>query len=75
MTQALLAGDPAAAVSLLQQLAADPKLPGWLRPFIQALQTIVAGSRDRILADVPDLHCSMAAEILFLLDKLEKAGK
>ena len=75
VTQSLLAGDPAAAASLLQQRAADPKLPGWLRPFIHALQAIVAGSRDRTLADVPDLHYSMAAEILFLLDKLEKAGK
>ena len=75
VTQPLLAGDPAAAASLLQQLAADPKLPAWLRPFIQALQAIVAGSRDRTLADAPDLHYTMAAEILFLLDKLEKAGK
>ena len=75
VTEPLLAGDPAAAASLLQQVAADPKLPAWLRPFIQALQAIVAGSRDRTLADAPDLHYTMAAEILFLLDELEKAGK
>ena len=74
VTEPLLAGDPAAAASLLQQLAADPKA-AWLRPFIGALQAIVAGSRDRTLADAPDLHYTMAAEILFLLDKLEKAGK
>ena len=72
VTQPLLAGDPSAAASLLQQVAADPKLPAWLRPSIQVLQTIVAGSRDRSLADAPDLHYTMAAEILFLLDKLEK---
>ena len=75
VTQSLLAGDPVAAAPLLQQFAADPKLPAWLRPFIEALQTIVTGSRDRTLAAAPDLHYTMAAEILFLLDKLEKAGK
>ncbi len=72
VTQSLLAGNPAAAASLLQQLAADPKFAG-LRTFIQALQAIVAGSRDRALADVPDLDYGMAAEILFLIETLEKA--
>ena len=43
-----------------------------LRPFIQALQAIVAGSRDRTLADAPDLDYSMAGEILFLLELLQK---
>jgi tetratricopeptide (TPR) repeat protein len=71
VTQPLLASDPAAAASLLQKRATDPEA-AWLRPFIQALQTIVAGSRDRTLADAPDLNYSMVAEILFLLDKLEK---
>ena len=56
VTAPLLAGDPAAAASLLQQVAADPKLPALLRPFIQALQAIVAGSRDRTVADAPDLE-------------------
>ena len=36
------------------------------------LQTIVAGSRDPALADAPDLHYTMAAEIHFLLEMLEK---
>jgi len=75
VTERLLASDPAAAALVLQQVAADPKLAGWLRPFIQALQAIVAGSRDRSLADAPELDYSMAAEILFLLDRLEKTGK
>jgi hypothetical protein len=44
-------------------------------PFIQALQAIVGGSRDRSLADAPFLNYSTAAEILFLLDELEKVGK
>lgn len=75
MTQALLAGDRAAAASLLKQRAADPNLPAWLRPFIQALQAIVAGSHDRSLADPPDLDYSMAAEILFLIETLEGQGR
>jgi Tfp pilus assembly protein PilF len=75
VTQSLLAGDPATAASLLQQVAADPTLPALLRSFIQALQAIVAGRRDRTLADAPNLNYSMAAEILFLLDELEKAGE
>jgi hypothetical protein len=44
----------------------------WIRPFIQALQAIVDGSRDRALADTPGLHYRMAAEILFLLETLEE---
>jgi tetratricopeptide (TPR) repeat protein len=75
VTQPLLAGDPAAGASLLQQVAADPDLPNDARTFIQAPQTIVAGSRDRGLADAPDLDYTMATETLFLLDKLEEAGK
>jgi hypothetical protein len=71
VTQALLAGDSAQAESLLQQLAADPE-GAWLLHFIHALQAIVAGSRDRTLADALSLHYSMAAEILFLIETLEK---
>jgi hypothetical protein len=71
VTQSLLAGDPAQAASLLQQLAANPDV-AWLLPFIRALQAIVAGSRDRTLADAPELHYTMAAEILFLIETLEK---
>ena len=71
VTQSLLAGKPAEAASLLQQLAADPDAE-WLLPFIRALQSIVAGSRDRTLADAPDLEYTMAAEILFLIETLEQ---
>jgi len=71
--QALRTGDPAAVASPLEQLAADPDLHVLLRPLIPALQAIVAGSRDRTLAGAPDLNCSMAAEILFLIETLEKA--
>ena len=74
VTQPLLAGDPATAAYVLQQLAADPEA-AWIRHLHPSPQAIVAGSRDRAVADAPDLDYSMAAEILFLLDRLEKAGK
>ncbi|MDS4042628.1 MAG: CHAT domain-containing protein [Candidatus Competibacter sp.] len=74
VTQSLRAGDPAAAVSLLQQLAAHPNAIGSLRTFIRALQAIIAGSRDRTLSDAPDLHYTMAAEILFLIETLASRG-
>jgi len=72
VTQSLLAGDDDTVASLLQQLADDPDLPSQVRTFIGALQSIVAGSRDRTLADAPDLDYGMAAEILFLIETLEK---
>jgi len=73
VAQALLADDPATATSGLQQLAARPDF-AWQRSFIQAIQAIVAGSRDRALADAPELNFMMAAEILFLIETLEKHG-
>ena len=73
VTQALQAGDSAAAASYLQELFDDPNRPEWTSPFILALQAIVGGSRDRTLADAPDLHYRMAADILFLIETLEKA--
>jgi tetratricopeptide (TPR) repeat protein len=72
VTQHLLAGDAAAAAAMLQQLATEPKLLAGLGPFIQALQAIAAGSRDRKLADAPVLNFSMAAEILLLIETLEQ---
>jgi tetratricopeptide (TPR) repeat protein len=74
MTERLRAGGPAAAASFLQQLAAAPELPAPLRTFIHALQAILAGSRDRNLANAPDLDYSMAAEIILLIETLEKPG-
>ena len=38
-----------------------------------ALQAIVAGRRDRAIADAPELNYTMAAEILFLLETLEQS--
>ncbi len=74
VTQSLLAGDLAEAATFLQQLGAHPDAVGPLQTYIRALQAIVAGSRDRALADAPELHYSMAAEILFLIETLEKRG-
>ncbi len=73
VTQKLLAGDPAGATSLLHDNAATYNTASW-RAAIRALQAIVAGSRDRTLADAPDLDYMMAAEILFLIETLEKSG-
>jgi hypothetical protein len=71
VTQSLLAGDPDKAASLLQQHAARPDANASFQAYFRALQAIVAGSRDRGLADAPDLSYSMAAEILFLIETLE----
>ena len=75
MTERLHAGGggPAAAASFLQRLAADhANAP--IRTFIHALQTILAGIRDRNLATAPDLDYAMAAEIILLIETLEKPG-
>ena len=72
MTEKLRAGGPPVAASFLQQVATDPgAVP--LLPLIQALQAIVAGSRDPTLADAPELDYTMAAEILFLIETLERS--
>jgi tetratricopeptide (TPR) repeat protein len=71
VTEHLLAGDNAGAASFLQEVATDPDLPSYTNAYIRALQAIVAGSRDRALADAPDLDYMMAAEILFLIETLE----
>jgi tetratricopeptide (TPR) repeat protein len=68
----LLDGNLAAAASLLPEIDAYPELSGSTRAFVQALKAIVAGSRDRTLANHPELLYRMAGEILFLLETLEK---
>ena len=71
VTQSLLAGDPAKAASLLRQQLPRFEAAGF-GGFIRALQAIVAGRRDRALADAPELDYGMAAEIHFLIETLEK---
>jgi len=68
---ALLTGDATAATALLDQFATKPKA-AWLTTFIQTLQVIVAGSRDHRLAENLALDYTMAAEILLLIETLEK---
>ena len=72
VTQSLHAGNPGEAASLLLHLAALPEAADPGLTFIRALQSIVRGGCDRALADAPDLEYSMAAEILFLIETLEK---
>ncbi|MFZ2653177.1 MAG: TIR domain-containing protein [Burkholderiaceae bacterium] len=70
VADSLRAAKPAQASALLQQLAAEPQA-AHMHPFIRALQSIVAGSRDRRLADAPELDHTMAAEVLLLIETLE----
>lgn len=70
VTHVLKARGLEGATSLLRQLAADPEADRLLS-FIQALQAVFTGSRDRALAEAPDLDITMAAEILFLIETLE----
>jgi len=74
MTKALRAGGTAVAAEFLAELAADPRATGPFCTFIQALQAVVKGSRDRRLANAPDLDFTMAAEVLFLIETLERRG-
>jgi tetratricopeptide (TPR) repeat protein len=78
LAEPLLAGDPAAAEALLDQVAAEldaadggsAQAAATLRPFLAPLRAICRGSRDPALADASDLHYSMAAEIRLLLERL-----
>jgi tetratricopeptide (TPR) repeat protein len=72
MTKALHAGGTSVAAEFLAELAADPRATGAFCTFIQALQAVVKGSRDRRLANAPDLDYTMAAEVLFLIETLEQ---
>jgi len=71
VTEPLLRGDDAAATSFLREIAAEPDVPAPFLPFIRALQSIVAGSLDRTLADNPDFDYEMGAETLLLIEMLE----
>lgn len=73
LTQLLFAGNPGQAAALLAQVAAEPEA-AWLLRFVRALQAIGAGSRDRALAEAPELRSTMAAEILFLIGRWRRRG-
>lgn len=55
---------------LFNGLANDPGASDSFKQLIQAMTTILNGSRDPALADDPALHYSDAAEILFLMERL-----
>jgi hypothetical protein len=67
----LLAGDPTGVLAELDQLLARSDFSNDLRSFVVALQAIIGGSRDRSLADAPELHPVSAAELLYVLEALE----
>jgi Tetratricopeptide repeat. len=56
----------------LDEVAKDPKIPEEGKLLISKLQSVLTGSREKELASDPDLDYIDAAEILFLLEKLEK---
>ncbi len=56
----------------LDEVAKDPKIPNEGKLLISKLQTVLTGSREKELASDPSLNYIDAAEILFLLEKLEK---
>ncbi len=69
--QTLAAGDPASVASQLQQVAAAPEAAPLL-PILAALQAIAAGGRDPALAEDPALGYREAAEVLLLIEALER---
>lgn len=56
--------------ALFDQLANDPDISDSLKRLMQAVSTILNGSRDSALADDPALYYHDAAEILFLIERL-----
>jgi tetratricopeptide (TPR) repeat protein len=54
----------------LTELSRHPNLPIRLRGLVQAVEEVLAGSRDVRLADDPDLYYRDAAEILLLIESL-----
>jgi tetratricopeptide (TPR) repeat protein len=59
--------------SLFTELTNDPEFPISRKQLIQAMVAILNGSRDPALADDPALDYDDAAEVLFLIDRLENA--
>ena len=60
--------------TLLSRLAGHPDTPDSLKKLIEAIAAFFAGTLDPALADDPALNYDDAAEILFLLERLKKAG-
>lgn len=70
---ALTQGEPEGVENLSAELARlreSPNFPDSARPFLHALQALLAGSRDPALAADPALDYDAAAELLLLLERL-----
>lgn len=72
--QQVQGGQAAEAQEQLQQFEVAPDFPDQLRPLLPALQAIVAGSRDPALAEAPEFSYDTAAEVLWLIERLEGAA-
>ncbi len=59
----------------LDEVAKDPKIPDEGKLLITKLQSVLTGSREKELASDPNLNYIDAAEILFLLEKLQKRNE
>lgn len=75
VSEHLRAGDRAGATSFLEEPVTNSAVPAHVRAFIKSLEAIVNGCRDPALVNTPDLVYTMSAEILFLLETLQKIGK
>jgi tetratricopeptide (TPR) repeat protein len=72
--QGLAAGRASEMASCLDQLAADPQTANIL-PLLKALMIITSGSRDAFLAEDPALDYTQAAEVLLLIEALERCER
>ena len=75
VTESMLAGNMTAANSIIDQVAADSYWGEYMSAFLRAIQAIMRGSRDRALADAPELDAIMASEVLYLIETLEKVDQ
>jgi tetratricopeptide (TPR) repeat protein len=66
-------GETEEAVQFLNQVAQAADTPSWLKISSPKILAILNGSRDATLADDPALDYDDAAEVLFLIDRLENA--
>lgn len=74
--QALRQQDAAAVGEIQQTIAQLLKRPGWQEDqvFLHRLQALLAGARDPGWAEDENLHFELAAELAFLLERLQAAG-
>jgi tetratricopeptide (TPR) repeat protein len=71
---ALALRDSGAAAEQLASLQQEMDLQAWQRATLTAVRAVLAGSRDVRLADDPDLGYNDAAELLLLIESLDKAA-